>query len=163
VVDELPRAGPARRRSDAGARDEGRARGGRHPIERHVPPDAEERHGGRVLSQAGVWAGVPIGERKPGRAGRRRPGFRHPALHRCGTWRTIGDFSVSDDLLSRITIRPEQMHGRACIRGMRMRVIDVLEMLAGGATPQDILADYPYLEADDISASLAYAVQELRR
>ena len=65
------------------------------------------------------------------------------------------------ELLKRITIRPEQCHGQPCIRGMRIRVIDVLEMLAGGMTHPEILADYPYLEEDDIRASLAYAAQEM--
>lgn len=53
------------------------------------------------------------------------------------------------------------MGGRPCIRGMRIRVTDVLEMLAGGATPEQILADFPDLEADDIRASLTYAAVEL--
>ncbi|HEY5047160.1 MAG TPA: DUF433 domain-containing protein [Rhizomicrobium sp.] len=66
-----------------------------------------------------------------------------------------------DTLLSRITIRDGQCHGQPCIRGMRIRVIDVLEMLAGGMTHAEILADYPYLEPDDIRASLAYAAQEM--
>ena len=65
------------------------------------------------------------------------------------------------NLLSRITIRPEQCHGQPCIRGMRIRVTDILEMLAGGMTHAQILADYPYLEADDISAALAYAAREI--
>ena len=64
---------------------------------------------------------------------------------------------MNDDLLSRITIDPEQCGGRPCLRGMRIRVQDVLDMLAGGATPETILADFPYLERDDIRASLAYA------
>lgn len=61
------------------------------------------------------------------------------------------------ELLSRITIKPEQCHGQPCIRGMRMRVSDVLAMLAGGASEAEILRDFPDLEADDIRASLAYA------
>jgi uncharacterized protein (DUF433 family) len=65
------------------------------------------------------------------------------------------------DLLGRITLRAEQCHGQPCIRGMRIRVIDILEMLAGGMTQAEILADYPYLEPDDIRASLAYAAQEM--
>lgn len=48
------------------------------------------------------------------------------------------------DLLSRITSNPRQCGGRPCIRGMRIRVKDVLDMLAGGATEAEILADYPY-------------------
>jgi len=66
------------------------------------------------------------------------------------------------DLLSRITIRAEQLHGQPCIRGMRIRVSDVLEMLAGGMTTEEILVDYPYLERDDIRAALAYAAQEMK-
>ncbi len=64
-------------------------------------------------------------------------------------------------LLDRITIEPGKMSGRPCIRGMRIRVQDVLEMLACGATQEQILADYPYLEADDIRASLAYAAAQV--
>jgi len=63
--------------------------------------------------------------------------------------------------MSRITIRPEQCHGQPCIRGMRIRVTDILEMLASGMSHADILADYPYLEADDITAALAYAAREI--
>ena len=64
-------------------------------------------------------------------------------------------------LLDRITNNPDQCHGRPCIRGMRIRVVDVLEMLAAGMTAAEILADYPYLEADDIRASVAYAARAL--
>jgi uncharacterized protein (DUF433 family) len=64
-------------------------------------------------------------------------------------------------LLNRITFNPEQCGGRPCIRGMRIRVKDVLEMLAGGATEQEILQDYPYLDAADIRASLTYAALQL--
>ncbi len=65
------------------------------------------------------------------------------------------------NLLARITIDPEQCGGRPCIRGMRIRVIDVLNLLAAGQTPQEILAEYPYLEPDDIVASLLYAARQL--
>ncbi|MES2178384.1 MAG: DUF433 domain-containing protein [Gemmatimonadota bacterium] len=64
-------------------------------------------------------------------------------------------------LLERITINPQQCGGRPCIRGMRIRVIDVLELLAAGESHEQILADYPYLEPDDISASLLYAARRL--
>jgi uncharacterized protein (DUF433 family) len=57
----------------------------------------------------------------------------------------------------RITINPEVCFGKPCIRGLRLRVIDVLDNLAGGASPADLLRDYPYLEAEDIAACLAYA------
>jgi len=59
--------------------------------------------------------------------------------------------------MQRITINPEQCGGRPCVRGMRIRVKDVVDMLAGGATSDEILADYPDLEAEDIRACLAYA------
>jgi uncharacterized protein (DUF433 family) len=65
------------------------------------------------------------------------------------------------ELLQRITVRPEQCGGRPCIRGMRMRVIDVLELLAAGESQAQILSDYPYLEADDIAACLLYAARRL--
>jgi uncharacterized protein (DUF433 family) len=59
--------------------------------------------------------------------------------------------------LNRITVDLEQCSGRPCIRGMRIRVKDVLEMLAGGASETQILADFPDLEAADIRACLQYA------
>ena len=65
------------------------------------------------------------------------------------------------DLLSRITIDSDKCGGRPCIRGLRIRVQDILDMLAGGATAEAILADFPYLEADDIRASLAYAAASI--
>lgn len=64
-------------------------------------------------------------------------------------------------LLDRITVDPHQCGGRPCIRGMRVRVIDVLQLLAAGETPEQILADFPYLEREDISASLEYAARRL--
>lgn len=65
------------------------------------------------------------------------------------------------ELLSRITVDPEQCGGRPCIRGMRLRVLDVLELLAAGESREQILKDYPYLEAEDITASLLYAARQL--
>ncbi len=61
------------------------------------------------------------------------------------------------ELLARITFRPEQCGGRPCIRGMRIRVSDVLSLLAAGAPEAEILEDYPYLEREDIFACLLYA------
>lgn len=60
-------------------------------------------------------------------------------------------------LLERITSDPQICGGRPIIRGMRIRVSDLLGMLAGGASRSDILRDYPYLEDEDISAALEYA------
>ena len=61
---------------------------------------------------------------------------------------------------SRITIEPGKSGGKPCIRGMRIRVSDVLELLANGASIEEILADYPCLERDDILAAIAYAAQQ---
>ena len=66
-----------------------------------------------------------------------------------------------EDLLARITIDSGKCGGRPCIRGLRMRVIDVLGMLAGGDTAAEILDAHPDLEADDVRACLAYAAREL--
>jgi uncharacterized protein (DUF433 family) len=65
------------------------------------------------------------------------------------------------DLLARITIDPAVADGRPCVRGMRIRVSDVLDLLASGATPDEVLRDYPYLEAADLQAVLKYAARRL--
>lgn len=59
--------------------------------------------------------------------------------------------------LDRVTVNPVICHGAPTIRGMRMRVQDVLELLASGMSYDDILADYDELEHDDILAVLEYA------
>ena len=59
-------------------------------------------------------------------------------------------------LLERITINPKQCGGRPCIRGMRIRVSDVLDLLASGLSNEEILAEMPDLEADDLKAALSY-------
>jgi len=59
--------------------------------------------------------------------------------------------------LARITIVPGQRSGQPCIRGFRITAWDVLDMLAGGMTEDEILADYPYLEKADFAAVYAYA------
>ena len=60
----------------------------------------------------------------------------------------------------RITFNPEQCGGRPCIRGMRIRVKDVLDLLAADVPKAEILENYPYLEAGDIAACLEYAASE---
>ena len=60
---------------------------------------------------------------------------------------------------NRITHNPEQCGGRPCIRGMRIRVQDILELYATGQTSEQILADFPDLEADYLKAALAYAAR----
>lgn len=62
-------------------------------------------------------------------------------------------------LLSRITSEPGKCGGKPCIRGMRIRVTDILEMLAANVTPEQILADFPDLEFEDIQACLQFAAQ----
>ncbi len=57
----------------------------------------------------------------------------------------------------RITVNPDQCGGRPCIRGMRIRVIDVLDLLAAGLTQEQVLEELPDLEKKDIEASLKYA------
>ena len=66
---------------------------------------------------------------------------------------------MNESWRARITIEPGKRGGRPCIRGMRIRVKDVLDMLAEGATPEEILADFPDLEAADIQACLADAAR----
>ena len=66
---------------------------------------------------------------------------------------------MTSEVFPRITVDPQACFGKPCIRGMRIRVTDVLDMLAGGATRAQILTDYPYLEDQDITAALAYAAR----
>jgi len=68
-----------------------------------------------------------------------------------------GRYPIAMNLLDLITIEPGKCGGKPCIRGQRIRVKDLLEMLADGARPEEILADFPDLEADDIRAALLYA------
>jgi uncharacterized protein (DUF433 family) len=63
------------------------------------------------------------------------------------------------DLMGRITQTPGQCGGRPCIRGMRIRVCDLLEMLAENVTAAEILADFPDLEMEDIQACLIFAAR----
>lgn len=62
----------------------------------------------------------------------------------------------------RITINPKQMGGVPCIRGIRMPVVTVVDMVAGGMTDREILDDYPYLEPEDIKEALRYAAETVR-
>lgn len=61
----------------------------------------------------------------------------------------------------RITFNPEQCGGRPCIRGMRIRVKDVLDLLAARVPESEILEDYPDLESEDIQACLEYAAEQI--
>jgi uncharacterized protein (DUF433 family) len=67
---------------------------------------------------------------------------------------------MTQSRLSRITIDDAQCGGRPCIRGMRIRVMDILELLSAGASVEEILSDYPYLEREDILAAIEYAARQ---
>ncbi len=64
------------------------------------------------------------------------------------------------DMARKITVDPNQCGGRPCIRGLRIRVKDVLDLLAAGASRDEILEDHPLLEGDDITAVLEFAARE---
>jgi uncharacterized protein (DUF433 family) len=65
------------------------------------------------------------------------------------------------NLMDRVTINPEQCGGRPCIRAMRIRVIDVLDLFAAGLTAEQILEEMPDLEREDLQAALQYAARSL--
>lgn len=65
-----------------------------------------------------------------------------------------------NNLLQRITIEPGKCGGRPCIRGKRIRVVDVLELLSANASSEEILEDYPDLEREDILAAIEYAARQ---
>lgn len=64
-------------------------------------------------------------------------------------------------LTDRITVNPKQCGGRPCVRGMRIRVTDVLDLLASGVSQEEILNDYPDLEREDLEACLRFASERL--
>jgi uncharacterized protein (DUF433 family) len=67
---------------------------------------------------------------------------------------------VNAERLQRITIDEGKCGGRPCIRGFRIRVSDILELLAAGASFEEILAEYPFLEREDILAAIEYAARQ---
>ena len=70
---------------------------------------------------------------------------------------------MNEQWRSRITIEPGKRGGRPCIRGLRIRVSDVLDLLANGLTPQQMLEELPDLEAEDIRACLRFASHRMYR
>lgn len=84
-----------------------------------------------------------------------------PPVKPCCRRRDSGYLSIMSDLLKRITIEEGKCGGRPCVRGLRLRVTDVLDMLAAGESSDSILAQHPDLQAEDILACLAYAAREL--
>lgn len=67
---------------------------------------------------------------------------------------------MNPNLLDRITIEPGKCGGRPCIRGYRLRVKDVLDLLASGASEEEILRDYEFLEPEDIRACYQFAAAQ---
>ncbi len=67
---------------------------------------------------------------------------------------------MSSERLQRITVEEGKCGGRPCIRGLRIRVKDVLELLSSGASYDEILSDYPDLELEDILAAIEYAAHQ---
>jgi len=65
------------------------------------------------------------------------------------------------NLMDRITVNPKQCGGRPCIRGMRIRVVDVLDLLAAGLSAEQILDEMPDLEPEDLRACLQFARRRL--
>ena len=82
----------------------------------------------------------------------------------CGLVRRLlqwqGGDAMKTDLLKRITVEPGKCGGRPCIRGMRIRVTDILQLLSAGAPYEEILEDYPDLQRDDILAAIEYAAHQ---
>jgi uncharacterized protein (DUF433 family) len=79
--------------------------------------------------------------------------------HGQATAHRVGPGTVDFDFSGRIAFDPEICGGRARIAGTRVRVSDIVAMLAGGASQAEILNDFPYLKAEDISAALGYAAR----
>lgn len=71
----------------------------------------------------------------------------------------IGVPNMNASLLNRITLEPGKCGGKPCIRGMRIRVSDILEMLGDDVSIEEVLADFPDLERDDILACLQFAAR----
>jgi uncharacterized protein (DUF433 family) len=75
----------------------------------------------------------------------------------------VGNAGAPINYQDHITIEPNKRGGRPCIRGMRVTVYDVLSYLAAGMSREQVLADFPYLTDDDLSACLAYAAEREQR
>ena len=71
------------------------------------------------------------------------------------------ELASMSDLLERVTVNSKQCGGRPCLRGMRIRVSDVLDLFAAGLSAEEILEEMPDLEADDLKAALTYAARKL--
>jgi uncharacterized protein (DUF433 family) len=76
-------------------------------------------------------------------------------------WQALWVERTMPNSMERITVDPEQCGGRPCIRGMRIRVIDVLDLLAAGLSSEQILAEMPDLDIEDLKAALRYAAHRV--
>jgi uncharacterized protein (DUF433 family) len=116
---------------------------------------------------AAGWAAWRLKRESPGPDVRIHSSFIARCLVSCGLVRHLfywqGAFAMKRDLLKRITIEPGKCGGRPCIRGMRIRVTDVLQLLSAGAPYEEILEDYPDLECDDILAAIEFAAHQTDR
>lgn len=72
----------------------------------------------------------------------------------------LHSITMKAERLKRITVEEGKCGGRPCIRGLRIRVSDVLDLIAAGASYEEILADYPFLEKEDILAAIEYAARQ---
>lgn len=68
---------------------------------------------------------------------------------------------MDKEIAPRITINPAKLGGTPCVRGRRLRVVNVLEMMAGGMTREQLLNDFPDLEEEDINACLKFATDQI--
>ena len=78
-------------------------------------------------------------------------------LDLCGAYNHVMANEPTDNWRQRITVNPEQCGGRPCIRGMRVRVVDVLDLLAAGHTADQVIEELPDLERADVEAAVRYA------
>ena len=120
------------------------------------------------LAGASRYHGVKVAylltpEKASHRSNQPEPGQCHRLAVRQSRWypRRVEREGLMADEVGRITINPEQCGGRPCIRGMRIRVVDILELLAAGLTRDQILSELPDLESADITAALLYASRRL--
>ena len=79
-------------------------------------------------------------------------------MYRRGVWHHGS--RMKPELLKRITIEEGKCGGKPCIKGKRIRVTDILDLLSSGASYEEILQDYPFLERDDIFAAIEYAARQ---
>jgi uncharacterized protein (DUF433 family) len=95
----------------------------------------------------------------------RSSNFKANSLFFVGGWNfEVGPIIIGEHMnegIERITINPEQCGGRPCIRGMRIRVSDILELYAAGLSEDKILGELPDLEKEDLRAALRYASRRL--